>query len=150
MLDTTTALRTAGGAFVIAANGTLKAFSINDDAFAAWIANEGDELARHLPTLGDACPGSTLANLVYRALSAHVLMGDPGIEVNIHGLADGAGYFVRLNNRTGRQILVGLTRGWHELPWQPNDLTPGEGARHYLLQVCCIANSLLADLLPPE
>lgn len=150
MLDTTTALRTADGAFVIAANGTLKAFSINDHTFAAWIADKGDELARHLPTLGDACPGSTLANLVYQALSAHVLIGDPGIELNIHGLAEGAGYFVRLNNRAGRQNSVGLTRGWHELHRPPNDLTPGDRARHYLLQVCCIANSLLADLLPPE
>ncbi|WP_454561772.1 hypothetical protein [Mycobacterium haemophilum] len=149
MLDTTAAPRGNDGvpAFVITANGTRVRFGIDDDAFTAWIAGEGDELARHLPTLGDASPGSTLSDLVYRALSADVLVGDPGIELNIHGHDDGAGYFLRLNNRGGRQLLVGLTRGRHELSWLPKDLTPSEGARRYLQEICDVANALLNDLL---
>lgn len=134
-------------AFVISVNGIRTRFGIDDDAFAAWVDAEGDELAHHLPDPGDASPGSTLSDLVYRALSADVLVGDPGIELNIHGHADGAGYFLRLNNLAGRQLLVGLTRGRHELSWAPNDLTPSEGARRYLEDVCDVANTLLNDLL---
>lgn len=133
-------------AFVISANGVRTRFGIDDDAFAAWVAAEGDELARYLPALDDVSPGSTLSDLVYRALSAEVLIGDPGIELNIHGHADGAGYFLRINNLAGRQVLVGLSRGRHELGWPPNDLTPSEGARRYLQEVCDAANTLLDEL----
>jgi hypothetical protein len=148
-LDTTTAARDAEPAFVVTANSTLRAFGLDDDAFSAWVADEGDELARYLPAPGDASSGLALSELAYRALSAHVLVGDPGIELNIHGHADGAGYFVRLNNRAGRQLLVGLTRGRYELRWLPNDLTPSEGARRYLQEVCDVANALLDDLVNP-
>ncbi|MCV7339396.1 hypothetical protein [Mycobacterium haemophilum] len=148
MLDATTATHAADGApaFVITAKGALRRFGIDDDAFAAWVAAEDDELAHYLPAPGFAPSGSTLSELVYRALSAHVVVGDPGIELNIHDHADGARYLVRLNNRVGRQPLVGLTRGCHELRWPPNDLTPSDEARHYLQEVCRIANALLADL----
>jgi hypothetical protein len=134
-------------AFVVTANGTLSGFRVDNDAFAVWVAAEGDELVRYVPALRDTSPGSTLSDLVYRALSAHVLVGDPGIELNIHGQADGAGYFVRLNNLSGGQLRVGLTRGRHELRWPPIDHLPSEKARHYLHEVCCIVNSLIADLL---
>lgn len=150
MLDTATARRGAGSAFVVTARRPFKAFGIDNAAFAAWVAAEGDELARCLPDPGDASPGSTLADLVYRALSAHMLIGDPDVELNVHGLADGAGYCVRLNNRTGLQALVGLTRGHHELHWPPSYLTPRQSAHHYLLGVCGIANALLADLLAAQ
>lgn len=146
MLDTVNALHAAGNAFVVTAYRPLKAFSIDNTAFAAWAAAEGDGLARCLPDPGDASPGSTLAELVYRALSAYVLVGDPSVELNVHGLADEAGFSVRLNNRTGLQALVGLTRGHHELHWPPSHLTPSQSAYYCLLGVCCIANALLADL----
>lgn len=134
-------------AYWVMVNGTLTAFSVDGDAFAEWAAAEGNELAYHLPDSADASPGLTLSELVYRALSAGVITGDSGIELNIHGHADGAGFSVRLNNRVGRQIFVGLTRGRHELGWPPNGLAPSECARYYLQEICCIANSLLADLL---
>lgn len=148
MFDTTTAPRGHGGAptYLVTANGAPMPFGIDDGAFTAWVLAEGNELVHHLPNPADASPGSTLADLIYRALSARVITGDPGIEVNIHGHADGAGYFIRLNNRAGRQLLVGLTRGRHELNWPPSNLTPIEGARRYLLEVCCIVNALLTDL----
>ncbi|GAB7146075.1 hypothetical protein [Mycobacterium riyadhense] len=151
MLGTTTA--TAPGvpygapAFAVTAHGTPVPFSIDEDAFAAWVADESDELPHQLPDPTDASPGSTLSELVYRALSAGVLVGDPGLELNIHGHADEAGYFVRVNNLAGQQLSVGLTRGRHELHWPPKDLAPSEGAHHYLLEVCCNANTLLNDLL---
>lgn len=152
MLDAATAPLAADGApaFVVTASDTLKEFGIDNDTFAVWVDAEGDELARHLPASDDASPGSTLSELVYRALSAHVLVGDPRIELNIHGHADRAGYSVRLNNCTGRQLLVGLTRGRHELRWPPNNRTPSEDAHHHLHEICCIANALLADFLATE
>lgn len=149
MLNSTTAPGGDGGApaFVVTVNGTVPRFGIDEEAFARWVAAEGDQLARCLPTAGDASPGLTVSELVYRALSAHVLVGDPDIELNIHDHADGTGFFVRLNNRSGRQILVGLARGRHEIRWPLNDLTHDESARFHLMEVCCIANALLADLL---
>lgn len=152
MLNSTTAPCGDGGApaFVVTVNGTVGRFGIDDEAFARWVATEGDQLACCLPAAGDTSPGLTLSELVYRALSAHVLVGDPDIELNIHDHADGTGFFVRLNNRGGRQSLVGLTRGRHEIRWPPNGLTPGESARYHLMEVCCIANALLADLLVVE
>jgi hypothetical protein len=145
---TTTTPPVTGGApaFVVTAHGTRTTFHINDDAFESWVAAEGDELVRYVPALRDTSPGSTLSDLVYRALSAHVLVGDPGIELNVHGQADGAGYFVRLNNLSGDQLRVGLTRGRHELRWPPIDHLPGEKARRYLQEVCDVANALLDDL----
>lgn len=149
MPGTTTTPRVPPGApaFVVTAHGTPVPFSIDEAAFAAWVADESVELPHHLPDPADASPGSALSELVYGALSAGVLVGDPGLELNIHGHADEAGYFMRVNNRAGQQLSVGLTRGRHELHWPPKDLTPSEGARHYLLEVCCNVNALLNDLL---
>lgn len=151
-LDATiTTHRSRGGAaaYRVTTQSTLRAFGIDDDVLAAWVAAEGDESEHRLPAPGDGYPGSTLSDFVYRALSAGVLVGDPGIELNVHGHDDGAGYSVRLNNVTGGQRLVGLTRGRHELCWAPNHLTPSESSRHYLQQICCMANALLNDLLGP-
>lgn len=147
MIDANFALNAVEPAFVVTANGIGAPFGIDDDAFARWVAIKGDELARYLPDPGDVSPGSTLSELVYQALSAHVIVTAPGIELNIYGHVDGAGFFVRLNNRTGHQKLVGLTRGRHELCWPPNGLTLIEGIRRHLQEVCWIANALLADLL---
>lgn len=146
MLDTTTAPQNSdpATAFVVIAQSPGTPFYLDAAALDYWVADEGDELVRCLPSPGDACPGSALADLVYGALSAGVLVGDPRLELNVHN--DGAGYLVRLNNVAGRQIPVGLTRGRHELRWPANDLTPNESARHYLQEVCCIVNTLLADL----
>jgi hypothetical protein len=134
-------------AFTVTVHGSRMPFGIDDDAFARWVAAEGDELECNHPDPDDASPGSAVSDLVYRALSAGVLVGDPAIELNVHSHADGAGYFVRLNNHSGHQQLVGLTRGRHELNWPPNDLTTSEITRHYLQQICDIANTLLDSLL---
>ncbi|WP_264068320.1 hypothetical protein [Mycobacterium haemophilum] len=134
-------------AFVVTAKVTRTPFGIDDDVFAAWVGNESDEPGGELPDPSDGCAGSALSDLVYEALSAGVLVGDPAIELNVHD--SGAGYLVRLNNAAGRQQLVGLTRGWHELHWPPKDLTPSEHARYYLQQVCDVANALLNDSLDP-
>lgn len=152
MLDSATALGAVHDvpAFVVTANDHLERFGIDEEAFALWFEGEGAELASCLPAPGDALRGSAVSELVYGALSAHVLVGDPDIELNIHDHADRGGYFVRLNNRVGRQRLVGLTRGRDELPWPSRNFTSSEIARRYLLEVCCIANTLLADLVVTE
>lgn len=134
-------------AFSVTAHGSPMTFDIDDDAFATWVADEGDGLTQRLPPSGTETPGSTLSDLVYAALSAGALVGDPGLELNVHG--DGVGYLLRLNNAGGRQQLVGLTRGWHELERPPEDLSPSERARYCLQQICDIANTLLSDLLAP-
>ncbi|VBA60409.1 hypothetical protein [Mycobacterium attenuatum] len=134
-------------AFVVTAHGTRVPFSIDEDAFSAWVADESDWLPHQLPDPADASPGSTLADLVYEALSSGVLVGDAGLELNIHGDVDEAGYIMRINNLAGQQLSVALTRGWHELHWPPGGLTPSESARHHLTEVCCNANTLLKDLL---
>lgn len=139
----------SAASFVVTFSGAPIAFRIDDDAFARWMATEGDELECNLPNPGDDCAGSALSDLVYRALSAGVLVGDPGIELNVHGHADGPGYLVRLNALAGRQRLVGLTRGRHELLWPPSPLNVSQGARRYLQEICDVANSLLTDLLAP-
>ncbi|VBA36556.1 hypothetical protein [Mycobacterium attenuatum] len=137
-------------AFVVAARGIPMHFSIDEDAFEAWVANEGDDLPRHLPGPVDACPGSILPELVYGALSAGVLVGDPRIELNVHDAttAGEPGYVVRLNNRAGQQLSLGLASGWHGLYWPPKELTPRASARYYLLEVCYNANKLLDGLIP--
>lgn len=132
-------------AFVVGAHDTRTAFGIDDDALADWVADEGDELGGKLPDPSDDGAGSALSDLVYEVLSAGVLVGDPRIELNVH--SDGAGYLVRLNNVAGHQRLVGLTRGRQELLWPLNELSPSENVRHYLQQVCDVANELLNDLL---
>ncbi|MCV7339887.1 hypothetical protein MHAE_05432 [Mycobacterium haemophilum DSM 44634] len=149
MLKTTHTVDSAAS-FAITVNGTPIAFRIDDDAFTRWMAAEGDGLERDLPNPADDCAGSALSDLVYRALSAGVLVGDPGIELNVHGHTDGAGYLVRLNAVAGHQRLVGLTRGRHELLWPPNDLSPSQDAYRYLQEICDVANSLLNDLLAPS
>ncbi|MCV7342085.1 hypothetical protein [Mycobacterium haemophilum] len=131
--------------FVVTAEGIRTPFGIDDDAFDRWVAIEGDELGYKLYDLSDDCAGSVLSDLVYGALSAGALVGDPDIELNVH--ADGSGYLVRLNNVTGRQQLVGLTNGRHELRWPPYGLTLSEETRFYLQEVCDIANALLNNLL---
>ncbi|OSC41426.1 hypothetical protein B8W66_08555 [Mycobacterium decipiens] len=134
-------------AFVVTTRGTLTPFSIDDDAFAEWLVAHGGELARNLLARGDQAPGQALSDLAHWALSAAVLVGDPGIELNVHGcVTEETGYVVRLNNRGGHQQLVGLIRGWHELRWPPSDLTLSEKIRCYLQQVCDVANTLLNDL----
>lgn len=135
--------------FAVTTNGLPIAFHIDDNAFGRWVAAEGDELKRRLPHPHDDSPSSTLSDLVYRALSAGVIVGGHGLELNVHSHADGAGYFLRLNNIAGPQRLVGLTRGRHELPWPPKDLTSSEKARYHLKEICCIANMLLGSLLAP-
>lgn len=150
MLDTTTTPPHAADgapAFMVTVNGTRMPFRIDDYAFARWVIFEGEELEHTHPNPSDDSPGSALSDLVYRALSAGVLVGDPGIELNVHSHADGAGYFVRLNNHSGHQQLVGLTKGRHELNWPPSNLTINEITRHYLQQICDIANTLLDSLL---
>jgi hypothetical protein len=146
-LDTTTAAHDAESAFVVTPNGTLRAFDIEDDAFAAWVDSGGDELGGELPDSSNDYAGSALSDLVYEALSAGVLSGDPAIELNVH--ESGAGYLVRFNNAASGQQLVGLTRGWHELRCPPSGLTPAEEARYYLQQICDVANALLNDLPGP-
>lgn len=136
-------------AFVVTANGTPQEFDIDEDAFTDWLVAEGEELERNLPARGHQAPGQALAELVHWALSAAVLMGDPNIELNVHGcVTDVTGYVMRLNNRTGNQRLVGLTRGRHEVRWPPSDLTLGEKIHCYLQQICDVANTLLKDLPP--
>jgi hypothetical protein len=148
MLNTAAPHAADGAAsFVVTANGTRTPFYIDADAFAHWVGAEGDELECNLPDPSDDCAGSALSDLVYRALSAGVIVGDSGIELNVHSHADGAGYFLRLNNLAGRQRLVGLTVGRHELPWPPNHFTPSESARHHLQEICDVANTLLDSLL---
>lgn len=147
MLNATTPYTTNEPAFTVIANGTRTPFGIDDDAFARWVSAEGNELGRNLPAPDTACPGSILSDLVYQALSAHVIVGDSGIELNVHGDTDEVGYLLRLNNIAGPQQLVGLTQGRHELPWPPNKLSPSQDARRYLQEICCIANRLLGDLL---
>lgn len=127
--------------FVVTVEGTHVPFSIDDDAFDSWVA-EGDELGCKLPDSADDCAGSALSDLVYEALSAGALVGDPGLELNVHGHADGAGYLVRLNNVAGCQKLVGLTSGRHELDCPPDVLTRSEEVRFYLQEVCGVANAL--------
>lgn len=147
--DRATVPRTVSNApaFVVTANGTPQEFGIDEDAFTDWLAVESEELERNLPAKGHEAPGRALAELVHWALSAAVLMGDPNIELNVHGcVADATGYVMRLNNRTGHQRPVGLTRGRHEVRWPPSDLTLGEKIYCYLQQICDIANALLKDL----
>ncbi|MEE6179663.1 hypothetical protein [Mycobacterium sp. 050134] len=147
MLDTT-AHHVAEPAFVVAASSTHTPFSIDNDAFAGWLATGGDQLQRNLPAPSNEAPGQTLSELAYRALRAAVLVGDPGIELNVHGcVAIGTGYVVRLNNLAGSQQLVGITRGSHEPRWPANNPPAGEKARCYLQQICEVANALLNDLL---
>ncbi|WP_454560903.1 hypothetical protein [Mycobacterium haemophilum] len=151
MLDTATATAPYVAdkpVFVVAVTGIHTPFSIDDAEFARWVVTEGDELARNLPDPGDEDPGLTLSDLIYQAQSAGVLVGDPAIELNIHSAvaADDPGYFVRLNNFSGCQRIVGLTRGWHELHWPPNALTPSGRARYHLQEICDVANALLYDL----
>ncbi|VBA62407.1 hypothetical protein [Mycobacterium attenuatum] len=147
MLKTTALHADPAPVFVVAVNCTCTPFSIDDDAFTGWLVAEGDELERSLPARSAEAPGQALSDLVYEALSAAVLVGDPGIELNVHGcLTKETGYVVRLNNCGGHQQPVGLTRGWHELRWPPNDLTPSEELRCYLQQICDVANTLLNDL----
>lgn len=141
------ALNTSKPAFVVLANGTPTTFCIDDEAFACWTAVEGDESVRGHIGSSDDSPGSALSDLVYRALSAGVLVGDPGIELNIHSHTDGTGYFLRLNNVAGAQRMIGLTRGRHEALRPLNDLPLSEHARRYLQEICDVANTLL-DSLP--
>ncbi|WP_133056389.1 hypothetical protein [Mycobacterium decipiens] len=146
-----TAPRVAAGApaFVVIANGAPRAFSIDDDAFAGWLAVEGDELQHIFRARSNRTPGQIVSDLAYRALSAAVLVGDPRIELNVHGcVTEETGYVVRLNNRGGHQQLVGLVRGWHELRWPPSDLTLSEEVRCYLQQICDVANTILNDVRP--
>ena len=142
--------RVADGApaFVANAHGACTRFYVDDDAFHRWVADDGDELGDKLPDPSDDGAGSVLSDLVYEALSVGVLVGDPSLELNVHG--DGVGYLVRLNNVTGRQQSVGLTRGRQELLWPLNELSPCDGTRGYLQQVCDVANSILNDLLKCE
>ncbi|WP_156166246.1 hypothetical protein [Mycobacterium haemophilum] len=137
---------TAGApAFMVTTYSTQMTFDIDDDAFAAWVDNQGEDLGGKLPNSSDDCAGSALSELVYEALSAGVLVGNPAIELNVH--TDGAGYLVRLNNAAGRQQLLGLTRGHHEIHWPLNGLTHSEEARFHLQEICDIANALLNDVL---
>ncbi|MFW3113235.1 hypothetical protein MHAE_05622 [Mycobacterium haemophilum DSM 44634] len=137
---------TAGApAFIVTVHGTQMTFGIDDDAFTAWVDNQGDELGGNLPDPSDSCPGSALSDLVYEALSAGALVGHPAIELNVH--TDGAGYLVRLNNVAGCQPSVGLTRGFHEIHWPPVGLAYDECARYFLQEICDIANALLNDVL---
>ncbi|WP_136623190.1 hypothetical protein [Mycobacterium attenuatum] len=124
-------------------------FSIDENAFAAWVADESDELPHHLPDPTDTSARSTSSELVHRALSAGALIGDPGLELNIHDatIAEETGYVVRLNNRAGSQLSVGLTRGWNELRWPPKDFTVSDEVRYCLQQICDTANALLNDIL---
>ncbi|WP_243633024.1 hypothetical protein [Mycobacterium uberis] len=131
-------------AFMITVYGTQARFGIDDDAFAAWVDSEGEELRGKLPNSSDDCAGSALSELVYEALSAGVLVGNPTIELNVH--SDGVGYLLRLNNVAGRQQSVGLTRGWHEIHWPPVGLAYDESARFHLQEICDVANVLLDDL----
>lgn len=146
----TTAPRVPYGAptFMVTAHGVPATFGIDEEMFATWLAVEGDGLGVKLPDPSTDCAGSALSELVYEALSAGVLVGDPGIELNIHDsmTTDEPGYVVRLNNLDGQQLSVSLTRGWHEIHWPPKGLTSSEGARYYLQQVCDVANALLNDL----
>lgn len=131
-------------AFVVTIHDTQTMFGIDDDAFSAWVESEGDELGGKLPDPSDDCVGSSLSDLVYGALSAGALIGDPRIELNVH--SDGVGYLVRLNNVAGRQQLVGLTRGWNAIHWPPNNFTSSGKARFYLQEICDVVNMLLEGL----
>ncbi|WP_197079889.1 hypothetical protein [Mycobacterium haemophilum] len=129
-------------AFMVTAHRTQTAFGIDDDAFAAWVDSKGEELGGKLLDLGDNCAGLALSELVYEALSAGVLVGDPRIELNVHG----NGYLLRLNNVVGCQRSMGLTRGWREIRWSPVGLVYDESARYYRQEICDVANALLDDL----
>ncbi|WP_454560849.1 hypothetical protein [Mycobacterium haemophilum] len=137
---------TAGApAFMVTTYSTQMTFDIDDDAFAAWVDNQGEDLGGKLPNSSDDCAGSALSELVYEALSTGVLVGHPAIELNVH--TDGAGYLVRLNNVAGCQPSVGLTRGFHEIHWPPVGLAYDECARYFLQEICKVANALLDDLV---
>ena len=129
---------------MVTAHSAQTAFGVDDDAFGGWVSAQGDELEGKLPDPRNSCAGSALSDLVYEALSAGVLVGDPRLELNVH--SDGVGYLLRLNNATGCQQSVGLIRGWREIHWPPAGLAYDESARYYLQEICNVADALLDDL----
>lgn len=81
--------------FAITVNGTSTAFRI-DDAFTCWMYSKGDRLEHNLPNSGWDCARSALSDLVYRALSAGMVVDDTGMKFNVHGHTDGAGFLIRI------------------------------------------------------
>lgn len=135
----------APGAFVVTAARRPVSFRIDEEAFKRWCADYGDDLDCIIPDVVVEDAGAALSRMVYEAWESGVIVGNPDLRLDVNGDddTDGPGFYVLLHNAEPGAQRLWLTSGWTELRRSPEGITPADTARHYLDEVCALANGIV-------
>ncbi|WP_157931675.1 hypothetical protein [Mycobacteroides abscessus] len=128
----------------------MSGFSISINAaelFSVKEEGDWDALEDEIPSRADTRPGGALAGLVSAAIQEGLIVGDRRLRLDVDAGddADGPGYYVFLSNVAGEQRFLHVASSWRRLRFAEEGLDVAAVIRHYLTEVCGVANSLISD-----